>query len=910
MPRKSDETLNEAETRQLIDRQLVLAAWQPKYIKEEINSIKSKFKEKDYVPKAAGIEKGVDHFIDYLLLAEDESVLALIEAKKFSKDPEKGRIQARTYAKDIQKQTGEPVLIFLSNGRKWKVIDYQGQEREIKGGVWSQGDIKRRRELARQHQSLLSLKRSNIIDRPRSRQIVQALCEHFETGQRAALIIMATGTGKTRVAMALIDSLKRAGRVLNVLFVADRTALANQAKEDGFKKFFTEPVGDLRDGYDQSKRFYVTTVQSLMAGEPRLYQRISPAYFDLVIYDEAHRSYYDKNNQVIEYFDAIKVGLTATPREHEAHNTYKLFGCDPGKPTIDYNYDEALIDKVLVPYHAEIIGTEVLTLGIKGKALSSDLQDQLRRQEENPENIEFHGSEFARQFMDRKTNELVIHEFMRRCYKSDDGKPCKSIFFCVNQNHAHFVKETFDHLYPLLSSNVQDITSEMYRSDDEVNRFKKEDEPRICISVGMLDSGVDVPEVCNLVFVKPVFSSIRFWQMLGRGTRNLEACKHPEWLPNREKHDFHIFDFKIGGFSNVEEHELQKSPEREPGLDTVSRIFLNRIHLLERPLTNEQRSLVIDKLLSDISALNEDSYIVREKLPLLQRLKANPQELSRHIEELKYDVVPLMIIRQGYSAETASFIITVEKLFRYVLDRDKNKIDEIRAFVSFRLQNIMLRDNLHEIAAKKASMRRALQEKFWDDLTFNDVDWLISEFAELMKYFEPERTRILDIDKPDVLLEVTVREKEVKEDEQLKEFVAKSPLIAKIKGGIGLTAPELFALEEQLRELRPELTIENLQRYHRKDFLKFLHEIIGLTREYDPQELIRREFDKHILEHHHYNSRQLEFLHVLRNVFAERKRLEIQDLGEFPLADEHPLESFQFAELQSIVEKVNSIKMK
>ena len=188
------------------------------------------------------------------------------------------------------------------------------------------------------------------------------------------LLQMATGTGKTRVAMAIIDVLINANMVRNALFIADRTALVNQARTNGFEQYFTEPVKDLREGFSTTGRLYVSTVQTLMSGKPRLAEQFSPGFFDLIVFDEAHRSYYDRNNFIDKYFDAIKIGLTATPREHETKNTFELFECEPGKPTVEYSYDEAVIDTILVPYRAEVIETERLSLGIKGSTLTEALK--------------------------------------------------------------------------------------------------------------------------------------------------------------------------------------------------------------------------------------------------------------------------------------------------------------------------------------------------------------------------------------------------------------------------------------------------------------------------------------------------------------------------------------------------------
>tara|TARA_Y100000310_G_scaffold330086_1_gene401122 strand:+ start:76 stop:993 length:918 start_codon:yes stop_codon:yes gene_type:complete len=257
--------MDEKETRQkLIDVQLKEANWKKDYIKDEVNSVKSNFKTKKYIYFSGAIEKGKDRFIDYLLLAEDNSPLAIIEAKKSSVSFYKGRIQAETYMKDIEKQTGKKVPIFLTNGYEWLFIDEEDHERKV-SGVFSQEDLVRKREMYanRRNPSEINLD-PKIVDRERSIIIVKKLAEHFQEGHRSALINMATGTGKTRVAMAIIDLLIKANYVKNVLFVVDRISLADQAKST-FSEFFNEPLIELnREGFSSTKRFYISTVQTLM----------------------------------------------------------------------------------------------------------------------------------------------------------------------------------------------------------------------------------------------------------------------------------------------------------------------------------------------------------------------------------------------------------------------------------------------------------------------------------------------------------------------------------------------------------------------------------------------------------------------------------------------------------------------
>lgn len=913
MSSQNNTTLNEISEHQtrkkIIDPELEKKGWIKKYIKEEVNTVKSNFGKKDYVVYSGTIERGKDRFADYVLLNEDFSVLAIIESKRFSKDETSGRIQARTYAKDIENQINKKIPIFLTNGVVWRFIDEDGIERKI-SGPFSQDDLKRRADLFKSKRNPLEVNiDSRIVNRSKSVYIVRKLSEHFFHGHRTALVQMATGTGKTRVAMALINLLISSNYIRNVLFIADRISLVNQAKSLGFKQFFSEPIVDLREEFNTNGRLFVCTVQTLMGGENnKFFENLSPSFFDLIIFDEAHRSIYDRNNIILNYFDAIKVGLTATPREHEARSTYRLFECENNTPTVEYSYDDALRDKILVPYRALSIDTEILSDGIRGWELSSELKDQLIRQEQDPDITEFSGSDFDRKFMDEETNKLIVKEFMSQCYKSDEGKPCKSIFFCASRNHAKLIKDIFTKLFPLLGHEVQVITSDMTRAEDEVDRFKLNSEPRIALSVGMLDTGIDVPEVCNLVFVKPVFSHIRFWQMLGRGTRNLESCKHKTWLPNNEKKDFLILDFKIGGYSNIEMHVLSETNEKGPHKDVVTKIFENRVKLLNLNLNDKQKEIIVNKIINTIISLGDESFLVREKWPIITEILDNKLELEGYIDALLEEISPLLILSFRENPTVTSFVLQVERLFLYLIEMQIDKIEEVRLYIQEMATNILRKNNLNIISENQDKIMRVLQEKFWEELTFDDVEFIIRDLAPLMKFYEKDSKRIIRSDAPDLILNVEIFEKEIKEDEKLINFLDTNQIARKMMNGEGINSLDLIELEKQLSSLRPELTIENVQKYQNEDFLVFLANILGLRFEYDPKEEIEKRFDEQIIKKTNYNSKQIEFLILLKKIFSERKYIELKDFANSPLSDEHPLDYFRLEELEEIVNNCKQIR--
>jgi len=918
-----EENLSEAKTRKkLIDPILERVGWKVKgsYVKEEINPVKSNFQTKEYIGIEAGIEKGVDRFIDYLLLGEDRTPLAIVEAKRTSVSVEKGEIQARTYREDIETHIGIKIPIFLTNGTAWYYVDDLDRRRKILL-PFSQKDLHRIISLMKKRKNPVYTKiRGDILDRKRGIEAVKVILESLSEGHREALINMATGTGKTRVAMALIDCLVKAEYVQKVLFVVDRISLGNQAKEKGFKKFFPEtPICELNEeGFSDSARFYVSTIQTLMYPQKprgRFYEKFGVGAFDLIIFDEAHRSYYDINNDIFKYFDAIKIGLTATPLTEDMKDlsTFRLFNCEEGKPTFKYDYDSAVNDKVLVPYVAEIIETKVLSLGIEGKRLSRELQQALKLQEEDPDKFQTPGSKFERFFTDEKTNELIIREFVDRCYKSDDKRPCKSIFFCASVNHAEAIEKLFQKYYPYLAKDVKVITSDKSRYMDEVKRFGKRDSPRIALSVGVLDTGVDIPEVMNLVFVKPVMSSIRFWQMLGRGTRNLSACENKEWLPTNKygehiKENFLIMDFKFGDYSNVRVHKLKNLNHKTATIDAKTKIFLEQVDALEKNLNEKEKKIVEKEIRDTINRIDIESPMVNEKKEVIKKVISSKFDLKEHVKELREEIAPLLIYSPSDNTKVYGFISECVKLFDYIKTGNIDKIAKVQKFVIERAEAIWDK-NIDAIKDKRNDLIRIQKEQFWEEINFEDVDFLVREIAPLMIFYEEERKRMLKIDAPDHVVNVEKDIMNVKEDPDYQYFINSNRLLKKIKDGEGVTSQELWEIEKSLRELNPTFTIENIQQT--KDFILFLRELLEIKGLPDPQEMIKWEFDKLIMDkNEHYNSQQLKFLRVLENVFIRTKHIELKSFAEHPLAEGRPLDVFSKEQLEIIVQKCNKLKWK
>jgi type I restriction enzyme R subunit len=343
----------------------------------------------------------------------------------------------------------------------------------------------------------------------------------------------------------------------------------------------------------------------------------------------------------------------------------------------------------------------------------------------------------------------------------------------------------------------------------------------------------------------------------------------------------------------------------------MTRIFINRVKLLNKKLDKEQRTLIIKKILEDIESLDKESFIVREKLKIIRRIESDSFNLEQYIEELNNEIAPLMMLKQGTSSYVTSFILNAEKLFGLILDERRDKIEELRAnSLGPMIHNVTSRSNLTEVKQKMKELKTVHQDKFWDELTFNSVEFLIKEIAPLMKYYSPDPRKIVQVDALDIITDVQEFERELKEDEELKKLIEDNPLIHKLKKGEGLTADELAQLVAVFQKIKPEINIPNIQQSYGEDFMLFLHETIGLSKTYDPKVLVERQFDEYVLKSDHYNSKQLEFLNLIKKVFAEQKHISIEDLGKSPLAEERPLDLFEEEQLKAIVKNCNKIKFK
>ncbi|MED1724720.1 DEAD/DEAH box helicase family protein [Brevibacillus parabrevis] len=579
-------------------------------------------------------EKG---YVDYVLYGRDGLPLAVIEAKRTSKDPKIGTQQAKLYADCLERMTGRRPMMFTTNGFETYLWDDTTSPQRKVSGVFSKADLEKLMNRRKERKPLADVPIDDkITDRYYQKEAIRAVSETIETGHRKALLIMATGTGKTRTASSLTDVLSRGGHVTNTLFLADRTALVKQAKDD-FKNYLPDMslCNLLSNKDDKTARIVFSTyptmlnaIDSVKSDDGK--RLFSPAHFDLIIIDEAHRSIFKKYRTIFEYFDGIMVGLTATPKTEVDRNTYEFFEMENGVPTYAYDYETAVEkDHVLVPYYNIEIETKILGQGIVYDDLSEE--DKARYEEdfvdEDGTMPDFIPSPAVNEYIfNQATVDMVLEDLMTKGIKVAGGDRLgKTIIFAQNKRHAEYIVERFNKLYPQYRGTfAQRIVSEDNYAQTIIDDFKVPDkEPHIAVSVDMMDTGIDVPDIVNLVFFKRVRSKAKFWQMIGRGTR----LRKNLFGDGQDKTHFLIFDY-LGNFEF-----FRANKEGLMGNETQSlseAIFSKRVRLIH----HLQHANFVDDSYQDIR--NDLIQIVHHQINVLNTDLTSVKMQLQHIEKYKH----------------------------------------------------------------------------------------------------------------------------------------------------------------------------------------------------------------------------------------------------------------------------------
>ena len=656
------EEISEYKTRKhYIDWDLALAGW-----KMDENVLEER--EVNGMPKGKDSDSGIG-YIDYLLLGKDNRPLAIVEAKRTMYSPQKGIQQARLYARCLEEECGYKPPIFLTNGFETFFLDDDAAPMRKVSGFFSQDELQRiiNRRNGTVKPSTLRVNEAIAGGGKRYYQVeaIERVCANIESGHRKSLLVMATGTGKTRVSAALTDVLMRSGLVKNVLFLADRVALVRQAKS-GYQDYLpNETLCNLVSNKDdRNARIVFSTYPTILNAIDKERNEdgdlmFTPAHFDLVIVDEAHRSIFKKYRAIFDYFDSFVVGLTATPANEVDRNTYDFFEVERGVPTYVYEYNTATeVDHVLVPYFGIETHTSFMDDGITYDDLSQDEREILEEDFEEtgqdvPEKIE--SREINQWVFNEKTVDSVLETLMEKGIKVAGGQTLgKSVIFAQSQKHARFIVERFGKLYPNLPG---DYIKAVLHSDDYshtiIDDFEVKPLPVITVSVDMMDTGVDVPEIVNLVFFKKVRSKIKFWQMIGRGTRLCEGLEVVDPLdgPYEDKERFFIFDW-CKNFEFFREH-LNVS-EGKIALSLTEQVFQRQAELAmllqESAFSTSDyqgwRQELVEAMHSQVVALNDDLFSVRRyrrEVEKYRRIESFQLLSSTSFAELKMPISMLVV---------------------------------------------------------------------------------------------------------------------------------------------------------------------------------------------------------------------------------------------------------------------------
>ncbi len=753
---------SEAQTRDLfLDLLLHEAGWQ---LKDERD------REWEVLGMPPDRSKNGRGFVDYVLWGRDGKPLALVEAKRARVDARDAQEQARLYANCLEKDFGRRPVIFYSNGYEHYLWDDAGgyPPRRVAGFLT-------RDELERLHERRLSKKplatakiNTAIVERPYQTRAIRAYCAELEASRRRGLLVMATGTGKTRVSIALCELLSRAGWAKNILFLCDRRALVKQSFE-AFKKNWPDssPV-NLLETPDDTGRVCVSTYPTMMnllerfeTGEDGTVRRFGPGHFDLIIIDEAHRGIYQKYQVLFDYFDGLFLGLTATPRSQVERDTFRLFGCHDNRPTDSYELADAVAQGFLVPPRVIAVPTRFLRRGIKYDELSEEAREQWDEREWNAEGEvpdEVDAAEINAWVFNRDTVAKVIATLMERGLRVQGGdRLAKTILFARNREHAKEIYKVWVEEYPLhANTSVRVITGNDPFAQNLIDQFSQPDNPLdVAISVDMLDTGIDVPEVANLVFFKPVRSRVKWSQMLGRGTR---LC--PDLFgPGQDKKEFYVFDF-CGNYEFFNENPDISEPT--PAKTLAKRLFTHRVELLENtaPLARLQntetpayvaiRDELANGLREEVAAMNVNNVIVRPQRQLVEKWRepkpwdeikgSDKRELKDHLAGL-----PAELPTEDEEARQFDLLMyrlelaTIRKEARFA-KLSKRVRDIARLLLSTSARNVPM------VAAQLPLLEEMDSDEWWFDLNLPLLENARKKLRELVRFLPREKRYFVHLD--------------------------------------------------------------------------------------------------------------------------------------------------------------------
>ena len=786
-------------------------------------------------------------YADYVLFGDDGKPLAVLEAKRTCADVAKGRQQAKLYADLLEKKYGRRPVIFLSNGFDTRIWDDKYYPERKVASIYSKRDLEK---LFNLHTMRASLKNvmvdRKIAGRYYQEGAIKAVCESFDKkNRRKALLVMATGSGKTRTVIALCKVLLEHGWIKNILFLADRNSLVTQAKRSFVNMLPDLSVTNLcedKSGYDA--RCVFSTYQTMMncidtvkdENEKKLF---TTGHFDLVIIDEAHRSIYNKYRDIFNYFDAPLVGLTATPKDEIDKNTYEIFELENGVPTYGYELGQAVTDGFLVDFMSVESKLKFIEQGI----VYDDLSEADREAYENtfedangelPESIA--SSAINEWVFNEDTIRQVLHILMQDGLRIDYGEKLgKTIIFAKNHEHAEKIHEIFGKEYPSLPGYTKVIDNYMTYAQSAIDEFSDPKKlPQIAISVDMLDTGIDVPEVLNLVFFKKVMSKAKFWQMIGRGTRRCDGL-----IDGRDKDKFYIFDF----CGNFEFFRMNNGRPTANQIALQGAIFklkaqiafkLQDLAYQTAELIAFRKSLVED-MVRKVRELNKENFAVRQHIRYVEQY-ANPDNYNSLTYEdtllMAEELAPLITPDEDEASAVRFDALMYGIELAYLAGK---KYFRARTDLYKKVSSIASVANIPDIMAQSELINKILHTDYLDTAGINEFEHVREKLRDLMKYIPRIGVKyITNFD--DEILSVEWNESDLESDE-LKNYKAKAEFyirqhqdeaaIAKLRSNIPLSADDVKSLERILwSEVGSKKDYE--AEYGEKPLGEFVREIVGL----------------------------------------------------------------------------------
>ncbi len=919
---------NEYETRKfIIDVELREAGW-------DLLGVNDKEYKVQYMPKSTN--KSETGYVDYVLWDDDGLPLALVEAKKTLESASKGENQAQLYADCLEKMHGRRPVMYYSNGYDIFLWDDQfyKQSRKVHG-FYTKAELQTAM-FRRSHRKDIRTAPIDTEISGRSYQMrsIKSIAEHFAgndkgTGKligtnRGSLLVLATGTGKTRTSIAFSKLVLECNWAKRILFLADRTSLVVQAKSN-FVKHLPEhtSVNLLEEKDNPDARIAFSTYQTMMGlidrsrdDEARFY---GVGHFDLIIIDEAHRSIYKKYQAIFEYFDALFLGLTATPINWIDRNTYQIFGLPDKSPTDAYTFQEAVANGHLTPYKSIDLPTKFMREGIKYNELSEaeqeEFEDEILAGEEALGSEVITSSELNKWLFNKPTAIKTLRYILENGIKKRGGDELgKTIIFAKNQKHAQFLKETFLELDKEQFGNdyVKVITHSEPKAQEFLRRFcddEKEQLPQIAISVDMMDTGIDAPSCVNLVFYKPVKSYAKFWQMVGRGSR-----LRPDLFGiGAHKTHFLIFDL-CQNFEFFEENQegIQTSPQQS----LTEQLFGVRLRLAEY-LKSDQfkgkedlqdfKKELVDGLHQDISSLNLERFDVKMNLETVHEFGNDNREIWNHlskrdVKRIEDELAPLVKPKKG-DTDLARYYDKL--LFTLITKRleTPNSEEYMGSFVipiskvSTTSKKLLKKTTIPVVKSKEDLIKLPLEEDFWKVDGIVHLEKLRKGVRELVKYIDPIDQRYVTTNFEDYIIDDKIKEggfinvngtpyispfqNNVHRLEQLIRENESHITISRIRKGETITKEEFTALEAMLFKGGIDKNAIEKELGLQFSLVQFIVSLMGLS-----PEKVESAFAK-FTNDYQLNAVQIEFLDTIKKFLTRNGKLDMGKLYDSPFKSYH-----------------------